>query len=299
MSSRVFWGFILILLGGLLLAGNLGMLSWGFWHTLIRAWPVLIILWGLSVLLRPMGRSGAALTTVIVLAVTLGVVVWAVNAAPAIGGAATHQLDQPLVDGVEAVDLSIGFGAGTLRIDGAAPADRLATGSLEYIGFAPQVEYTTRGAVADLKLRLNAEGRVSAPVNIGSLDWDIHLNPAPVYRLDLDIGACEARLDLSALRVSEFDLDTGAASTVVTFGDHGLDLAGTIDQGAASLVLRLPRSVGVRFQVSSGLGSSNLGDAGFERSGTDWVSAGFADRANHFEFRVNQGVSSLTVEWID
>lgn len=299
MSSRVFWGFILILVGGLALASNLGMLTWGVWHTLVRAWPVLLILWGLSVLLRPLGRTGALVAAVVVLAAAVGVVAWAVNTTPASPELATYQLDQPLAEGIERVDLGIGFGAGTLVIDAAAPAGRLATGTLEYVGFEPDVDYRAQGATADLDLRLDASGRISGPVNLGSLDWDIHLSPVPVYALDLDTGACEARLDLSGLKVAEFDLDTGAASTVVTFGDQGLDLAGQIDQGAASLVIRLPRSVGVRFELSSGLGSSNLASAGFERSGSEWVSEGYAERATHFVFRVNQGVSSLTVEWID
>ncbi|MFI5252486.1 MAG: cell wall-active antibiotics response protein LiaF [Bacteroidota bacterium] len=47
---NLFWGFILVLFGVLLLLDNLGIADFG--EMLRQFWPVLIILWGVSILLR-------------------------------------------------------------------------------------------------------------------------------------------------------------------------------------------------------------------------------------------------------
>ena len=43
-GSKVFWGFVLILIGVLILLDNLGYLT----HDIIRFWPVLVIIWGIK-----------------------------------------------------------------------------------------------------------------------------------------------------------------------------------------------------------------------------------------------------------
>jgi len=121
----------------------------------------------------------------------------------------------------------------------------------------------------------------------------------PAYNVDLDTGACELDLDLSALRVSELRLDTGAADAVITFGDHGLETTADLNFGAASVRVRVPRSVGVRVKMSTGLVGSNLSEAGFNRADEWWVSPDYDAKAGHIEMTVEAGASSFKVEWID
>jgi len=48
---------ILIILGGVFLLNNFGLLSWSVWDVLWRFWPLIIIFWGLEILF---GDSRAA-----------------------------------------------------------------------------------------------------------------------------------------------------------------------------------------------------------------------------------------------
>ncbi len=299
MSSRVFWGFSLVLVGALLLASNLGALRWDVWVTLWKAWPVLLVLWGVSIILRPMKAAGAVIMAVVAL-VAVAAVLYFAHAYPAAGGQmSTLSLDQALEGGVETVELEVDFGAGSLSVDGDAAEGRLATGTLGYIVMAPEVTY--QAVDSDkvlLRLRM-ASGNWSMPPGGRAPRWDIHLSPVPAYILDLDTGACEMDLNLSALRVSELRLETGAADAVITLGDHGLEAKADLNFGAASIRVRVPRSVGVRVKMSTGLVGSNLSQAGFSKVDQWWESSDYDAKGSHIEITVDAGASSFNIEWID
>lgn len=72
-------GLIIITVGIILLGNNLGLISWQFWETIIRFWPLLFILMGVQVIL---GNSLLARLTVfmITLALLFVVVVFGLQA---------------------------------------------------------------------------------------------------------------------------------------------------------------------------------------------------------------------------
>lgn len=295
MTARVFWGFVLVLIGGFLLAANLGLLTWDIWATLWRAWPVLLVLWGVSILLRPLGRPGGFITAALALITAVAVLGYA-YLYPATGEQSAYDLSQALEEGVENVTFDLGFGAGTVTVDGAAGENLLASGRLEYITAGPAVDYSVAGSSARLSLSF-ASGRWSVPVGARPPSWTVHLSPAPVYTVKANLGACDANLDFTGLTVTGFNLKTGAASTTVAFGNQEVDLSAQIDIGAASLALRLPREVGVKISMSSGLTDSNLQQVGFVKNGDDWFSPDYDEKSVRFSFQIKAGVSSVNVHW--
>ncbi len=304
MSSRVFWGFLLVLVGGLFLLSNFGVLPWGIWDSLWRTWPVVLILWGASVLLRPLGRKGALITGILALVAVVAVVGIAyANYRPGSTGqpyqTGATTLSQPLESGVQSVRLQMDFGAGTIDLDGTATAEgQLATGTLGYVTRPPAIVYTASGSEADLRLSMASGTWIGSPGSHAPR-WDIHLSPVPVYVIDLDTGACATEFDLSALKVSEFNLDTGASDCKVTFGDSGLQTKVRLAFGAASVTVRAPRSVGVKVSLSTGLVGTNLGRAGLTKTGETWISKDYDAQTSRLEITVQAGVSSFNVEWVD
>ncbi len=303
MSSRVFWGALLISLGALFLLSNFGVLPWGVWGTLLQAWPLLLVLFGASILLRPMGRLGALITALVVVVGLGGVVAYSYAYSPSGWRYAAHDgyslgtlpLDQSLDSATETVYVNLDFGAGTVNLDGAAAAGKLAEGSLGYFAKQPSVLYTG-GAAARLQVSM-ASGPWTPVPGYRSPTWTIHLNSKPVYELDLDTGACATHLDLSALKVSTVNLSTGASDSTITFGDSGLDARANLDFGAASVKVRVPRSVGVRVRLSTGLVGTNLSRAGLAKVGSDWVSPDYEAKASHLDITVDAGASSFNLEW--
>lgn len=50
-GGSMFWGLVLLLVGMFALLGTFGYLSPVFWHAILPFWPLLIILWGASLVL--------------------------------------------------------------------------------------------------------------------------------------------------------------------------------------------------------------------------------------------------------
>jgi hypothetical protein len=122
---------LLIVVGGLLLLQNLGILSGSIWGTLWRFWPVVLILLGLEVLLGGRGRGG-------VLVVIAGILL--IGGAIASGGrlagvagfaptppTETKTASQPL-NGATQSTVSVDFAAGRLTLGALDnPTDQLAS----------------------------------------------------------------------------------------------------------------------------------------------------------------------------
>ncbi len=304
MSSRVFWGTLLIIVGALFLMSNIGVLPWGVWNTLWRGWPILLVLWGVSILLRPLGRVGGLVMGLVALVAVAGLVAYSYAYQPWNGHyeysyntrAGQVPLDQPLESGVERVALSLDFGAGRINLDGQAAAAKLAEGTLDFYTREPAISYS---GSADARLGITMGSVHWTGPAPKTLEWLIHLNPAPVYTMDLNTGACEASLDLSKLKVTDLSLDTGASDTTVFFGDPGQNARATFNFGAASLKVRVPRSVGVKVHFSSALVGQNLASVGFTKSGSDWVSAGYNEKTSHLDIEASAGAASFDLQWTD
>jgi hypothetical protein len=84
-------------------------------------------------------------------------------------------------------------------------------------------------------------------------EWDLRLHDGVPMALTLDMGAGTSDLRLGGLSLTELDVNLGAGlSTIDLTGDWANDLEAVIESGAAELILRLPRDVGVRVEVETG-----------------------------------------------
>ncbi|MCL6581427.1 MAG: toast rack family protein [Firmicutes bacterium] len=310
MSTRVFWGVVLVLTGALLLATNLAPFDVHLWPVVWKVWPLLLVLWGVAILLRPAKTVGAVITAALVLAAFAAVALYAASYPTAEesrtgiwrllpelpGREQRYTLEQPLEPDVTQARLHLAFGAGELTVKGDAAQDRLATGTLEYVGSPPDVRYSRSDQTTDLGLGLR--GR-TVWFGASDIEWDIQLGRVPAWVLELDLGATEAELDLSALRVTELDLEAGASSVELRLGDAGVDTQARFKLGAAKMRLDLPRSVGVRVTVSGAALGHNLSEAGFARSGDTWLSPGYEDKTTRLTLDLEAGAGSFEVHWTD
>src|SRR5512133_674695 len=117
--GSLFWGLMLVVLGGLLLAQTMGLLprSFNVWSIF---WPLLLIFLGVSALLRATSRSTRSADT----------------------------LRLPL-EGARRVSVKINHGAGELLIDDRAAPDELINGS-----FIGGVDHQVRRGVDDASVFL-------------------------------------------------------------------------------------------------------------------------------------------------
>ncbi len=266
-NGGIFWGIILVLLGGLFLLETLGILPanvnvWGVF------WPLLLIALGLSALIQAL-RPGYA---------------------------RAEALRLPL-EGARAARVKIGYGAGELMIDDRAGLDELLNGS-----FGGGVESHTRRSMDETSVELRLPARnlqfFWPPVGPGprGLNWTIGLNPEVVYRLELEVGASRNRMNLTNLKVSELRLQTGASATEIDFPARAGRTSAVIKAGAAGVEVRVPQGVGVRIHAAGGLAEVNVDTVRFPRTGGgDYRSADYETAANRLDLEIEAGLGSVSV----
>ncbi|MHB8933607.1 MAG: LiaI-LiaF-like domain-containing protein, partial [Bellilinea sp.] len=169
-TNRLFWGLVLVILGGLLLLQTLGIITWNIWMVF---WPALLILAGAWMLLGP-GLSKRTNTT--------------------------ESLSIPLESAQEAV-IDINHGAGFLKIGAGANQVNLVDGTFAG-GVEHRVDYSSQWASLTLSTPSNLIFGIPGGVGSEGLRWDVRLNETIPMEVRLHTGAGETRADFSSVQVS-------------------------------------------------------------------------------------------------
>jgi len=259
-ASTLFWGAVLILVGGLLLLSNLGLITVNVWAIL---GPCLVILLGIWIL-------GGVLV-----------------------GKAQVEHAKVSLDGAESARLRLRHGAGRLRIFAGANEEDLLEGD-----FGGGLDVNTRSEGNQLYASMGMPSRAwNFPLfwNQGSLDWSIGVNAQVPIFLELETGASEARIDLSELRVRELSLKTGASSTELTLPASPGDLQVKIYGGAASLRIDVPSGVSARIRFVGGLASVSVDRNRFPKVGAVYQSPDYDTSSNKVDLYVENSVGSIDI----
>jgi len=283
------WPLFVILVGAASLVQT--ALSWrpsvaGLWT---YTWSVVWIAVGVVLLLSTTGQLGTGPGELIAngwpwLLVALGV--WFLIGAMAPGGSAgTDRLSLPL-RGAQDAAVRIRFGAGSLTTHPAAPGLLL--------------DGTFEGGVIHREL---GPGRVElaqdTSYGLPWLDrrsvWDLGLTTEIPLDVRIESGAAKATLDLSASRLRRLDIQTGASDTRVVLPRNAGATDVHAEHGAASLTFEVPAGVAARIRTRMALGSSQIDEARFPRSGDVYQSTDYATASNRVDLDIQGGVGSLRV----
>jgi hypothetical protein len=123
---------------------------------------------------------------------------------------------------------------------------------------------------------------------------DVHLNTAPVWTMDVALGAGQGELDLSPYAVKSLKVAAGAASLDVKLSDKVDQSDVKLDVGAASVTVRVPKNVGCRVKKDGALTSENL-DGFTDTGGGEFLSPGYETSTKKITIRFDGGISSLKV----
>ena len=90
-------------------------------------------------------------------------------------------------------------------------------------------------------------------------DLKLQLAPSIPWALDVQTGAVDATFDLTNVTLQALTLKAGASSVDVTVGPRIVSGANvTIEGGAASFLLRLPRQLDITLSTSTGLSAVDV-----------------------------------------
>ena len=230
---------LLISLGIAFLLGNLGYLRGVSWSELFRLWPVLLILGGVDVLLRPRSFAIAAVVEIAII-----VAAFAYLLSNATFGQATlsYSVDVPRA-GVSDLTFTVNYGAGQLSLAG---------GGSQLVSVQSSKEDVSRtvdqnGSAATVTVSSNE----NAIFGIDGRDrrWDVRLPSDVRTSMTLNLGAGDFDVDLTNVQVSRATINSGASDLKVTLPKPSGNVPLKISSGASSVTIIVPS--GVAYSVTS------------------------------------------------
>ncbi len=294
---NIFWGMILILLGILFTLENLNVIDFD-WYNLWRLWPVILVLWGVSVL--PVKDIIKIVLVLIIL-----------------GASVTYMMDRsvrwhdrdfnisyhddrdfesidqeftiPFLDTVESARLDM---------EVAASKFLLIDESYELLDFQKQgsmLDY--KYAIKHLDNSIDIDIYIEDEVVIKSKSKnrvEMSLNPYPVWDMNFEVGAADVDLDLSGLKISDLQIEGGAAAIRVKLGDDYIDTRVSIESGASSIKLKVPEGSGCDLNISSVLSGKSI--SGFDKiDHGHYRTKNFEESDNKIYIDVEAAVSSYSI----
>lgn len=301
--QNVFWGILLIAIGTLFLFDRLDIFEFE-WRLLGKLWPLLIILWGVSILpVKAFFKVALAL-----LVGGLGVFMYAQNADNSQSNNTTYDYsydsDEVIEDSIvsqtfnyayteeiQKAVLELEAAAGVYRLDGTT-GDLIRAekrGSKMAFNFrVEELDGESRVVISQRDIKINMR-------NSKTTRFDIMLNTNPQWSFDLDVGAAELDFDLSPYQVSEIDLDGGAAAIDIRLGKQQLPTYIKIDAAASAINIKIPASAACRIESSTVLSSKSFED--FEKlENGKYETPGFAAASQQIFIDIDGAVSSFEVK---
>lgn len=295
---KIFWGVLLVLIGVLFILKNTGAIYFS-WHTFWNLWPVILILWGISVI--PIKDWLKAVLSIITVIVTFFVVQqygnhdnwkWHFNYNDRNDTEYNEPISQNLSEDMDSIvkyatlDLNIGVGNFSINDSTSKLIELDRTGS--------QGKYSMTSEDSDssriIRLSLDkAEFKGEIKNNV-----KMKLNTSPIWDLELNVGAAEVNFDLSPYKTRKVSIKGGASDIEVKIGDLYPDSQVNIEAGAASITLRIPEGTGCEITTNTFLASKDF--KGFKKIDNHrYQTEGYASAAKKIHVSMEAGMASIDV----
>ena len=273
---KIFWGLLLVMIGVLFILKNTGVLFFS-WHSTWQLWPVILILWGISLI---------PVKDWIKLVLSLVTVVVTVIAVQTYGPKDNHNWnfewnDRNNRDNDDDED-NVKIKDTTAKLIEVKHDNDKANYSM-----TAKVEDSL--TVIDLSLE-------KGEFNKGKIRNDVvmKLNPNPIWDLDLNVGAASVDFDLSGFKTRNVKIQGGASELDIKFGAI-LPLTDVkLEAGAASITIRVPESAGCEIISNTFMSSKDF--KGFTKIGKQlYQTPNFATSTNKIKINLQAGVASVDV----
>ena len=258
LAWALLWPAMITTVGILLLLDFAGLADIDAVGLLARWWPIGLILIGLLVLL------GAVLPR-------------------------ARGVDERLsisAGGVASGEVVLKFGAGRLDVGRGSPGV-LVDGTFE--------GGVRRRDLGPGRVELEADVVGVWPLTDRGLQWRVGLAPDIPISLRLEGGASRSVLELGDLAVTSLVVKTGASDTRIALPRDVEHCDISVEAGAAQVSIDVPQGVAARIRGQMGLGSLQVDEARFPRSGDGWASPDWSAAPRRAEIRAQGGVGSVRI----
>lgn len=299
-SSNLFWGFFLVTFGALYLVARYTtfLIDWyGIWEL----WPVLIILAGISIILK--GTFFKPVISVLI-GILLAFLVFGFfndlfdvfedhhfNNTRNWREYSENYYNLDYDKDISHVNLNIQAGAGKFNIE--KTTDELIKGYSK--GNIGNYNFTQskKDSVSWVDLKMD-EVDIDFFNSSFKNQFQLSLNENPTYSLTASIGASKSYFNLIPFKVKNLVLESGAADTKIKLGDKSEMVYVNVEMGAAALVIYIPKSSGCKISGDMVLMKKDL--KGFENNNSDYYTENYQSASNKIMMEIQGGLASFEVK---
>jgi hypothetical protein len=259
--GSIFWGGILIILGGLFLLQAQGLIK----DVMGWFWPLLLILMGVWIL--------------------------ASRFLPALMGAETGEAFSIDLQGAAKVALDFDHGAGSVQVTGDAPAGTAIAGTK---GSGMEVESHLSGDT--LTIDIDAGPSFIPFLGPDGGTWRFQLTREVPVEMKVDAGASSLDFDFTDTKLTFIGVDTGASSLKMKLPANAGRTLVDVESGAATIDITVPFGVGARIRCEQGISTQNIDTVRFPMiSGGLYQSSDFDTAANKAEINLEGGANTVNI----
>ncbi len=304
--KHIFWGFLFITIGILILLNNFGSLNidlYNYW----KYWPLVLILLGVSFLLSNVWlRSFFAAVSGIILAFAIFSLFSTsfdfIGNRFVINDNGVHvdfdesmndttYYSEPYLSGIKSAELIFRAGAGKFRIqDTTFKLFEAVT-----YGFQDNYEMSTSTSDGNTVVNFDMKKRkiIINDKDNGNKAY-IKLNILPAWDMNFKLGAASVDFDLTPYNVKNVNMDMGAAKVDVKLGNKSDTTNLNVDAGVSSITIDVPESSGCQINAQVSLSSKKF--EGFSKTGGGYYRTNNFDKAQKKIFiKLKSGISSIKV----
>ena len=254
-----------------------------------KFWPLIFVLWGISVLT---GVKAIRALLAVLAAILFALIIyslweeWGSGREP---HEMTNQVFHEMYDpSLHRASLRFMSGAGSFTFRDTSAELFHAETATNFGTY--EIDSQTGNDRRDLTFKL---GPHSSWGGGGKNTVSMSLNPAPVWKLDIEVGASHLNADLSPYAADDVHIKTGVADVRVKLGDRADESRVKIEAGVSSVTVDVPESAGVEISSESGLSSKSF--EGFSESRGKYRTSNFEGAEKKIFLMFKAGVSSLKV----
>jgi Domain of unknown function (DUF5668) len=303
-TKHLFWGILFISIGLLWLLNHFMWIDVE-WDYIWKLWPIVIILWGLSLMI------GNQVVRGIITGITAFILAFAIFASVKYGFLHVgHGVEWSINDDNNSYKYGVteysesydnNYHKATLHFDAGA-GSFISHDTTNDLFFAhaegKQDNYSLTKSESDGNVELNFDmkkGHIGFfHINKTRNRVDFKLNTEPLWDLKFDLGAASVDFDLSPYKTENISVDMGAASLKLKLGDKAQETRLTVDAGASSLEISVPEDAGCEIKTDVSLSSKHFD--GFKSIESDlFRTDNFENAKKKIFISIDSGVSSIKV----
>lgn len=310
-NKNIIWGILLVAIGALFIFDNMDLIDFSF-SALVGLWPLLLVVWGISILPVKSVYKTVAGIAIAVFALTYASTSdktfwWEDHVIQNIDKNIhfnhdsdeatvdeetfyTFQFDEEMDSDITNAKLTMDVAAGKFRIEGSTEEHIIDFEA--YSNFGPYTSnMVSNGNHADINIGFD-DAVIKSGTNRNRAN--VKLNPKVDWDLKLNIGAADFRGDFREFKVSKIDLDGGASAIRIKLGELQKSTKIKLEAGAASIRIDIPQNAGCKINTDSFLVDKDF--EGFEKTASgEYVSHNYDDSDQKIYIDMDAAISQLTV----